>query len=699
MVARLAEIAKRAAVDDIYVGTGALEKARAELAALGDEPKPFKRWKLLRTIALEELKLGLNREAVEHGRAAVALDGELESLVDPKLRELAWLELAIAWMRFGESQNCVARHTAESCLLPIQGGGVHVDQEGSRKAIEVLERILRANAEQMTARWLLNLAYMTVGEYPAKVPDAWRIPPEAFRSDEAFPRFREVAPELELNAMTLAGASVIDDFDGDGRVEIVTSSWEPDGPLQLWKRADDGSWVERTREAGFVGITGGLNAVQADYDDDGDLDLLVLRGAWTMAGGRVPNSLLENDGHGRFRDVTHAAGLADPALPTQAADWADYDLDGDLDLYVGNESTDAIDAPSQLFRNRGDGTFVDVAEQAGVKNGRFAKGVSWGDFDGDRDPDLYVSNLGQANRLYENRGDGTFVDVAEKLGVTGPRDSFPCWFFDYDDDGRLDVFVGTFYRTVEPVIRSYLGLETGAETLALYHNESEPGRPAFREVGYASGLKRATAVMGANYGDLDDDGRLDIYLSTGYPAYEGLMPNLLYRNLGDRFADVTTAAGVGHLQKGHAVSFADVDADGDTDLFMEMGGAFTGDAFGNALFQNPGFGHHWIDVRLVGVRSNRFGVGARLRLVVEQGGARRTLFRTVKSGGSFGANPLVQHVGLGKAEKLVELEVSWPTTNTTQLFRDVAFDRRVVIVEGEDALRSVVPSPLPPRPR
>lgn len=697
MVARLAEIAAKAAVDDIYVGTGALAKAQQELAALGAERKPFKRWKLLRTIAIEELKLGRNREAVEHAEAAVALDPELESLIDAGQRELARLELAIASMRWGESQNCVARHTAESCLLPISGGGVHVDQAGSKRAIEVLERILARNPEQMTARWLLNLAYMTIGGYPDRVPEAWRVPPEAFRSDEPFPRFPEVAPELDLNAMTLAGASVIDDFDGDGTLEIVTSSWEPDGPLQMWKRLADGTWVERSREAGFAGLTGGLNALQADYDGDGDLDLLVLRGAWMMAGGRVPNSLLRNDGRGHFRDVTYEAGLADPALPTQAADWADFDLDGDLDLYVGNESTSAIEAPSQLFLNRGDGTFVDVAAEAGVLNQRFAKGVSWGDYDGDRFPDLYVSNLGQPNRLYRNRGDGTFADVAPELGVQRPIDSFPCWFFDYDNDGALDIFVGTFYRSVEPIVRSYLGLETGAEALTLYRGD---GKGGFREVGTELGLRRATVVMGANYGDLDDDGWLDLYLSTGYPAYEGLMPNLLYRNrAGKSFADVTTAAGVGHLQKGHAVSFADVDGDGDTDLFVEMGGAFTGDAFGNALFRNPGFGHRWIEVRLVGARSNRFGVGARLRCIVETEGGRFTLYRTVRSGGSFGAGPLTQHLGLGRATKLLELEVVWPASGTKQLFRDVALDRRVVIVEGDSDLRAELPAELPQRAR
>ena len=147
----------------------------------------------------------------------------------------------------------------------------------------------------------------------------------------------------------------------------------------------------------------GLNLLQADYDNDGDLDIYVLRGAWLGQAGRHPDSLLRNDGKARFRDATFDAGLGEAHYPTQTAAWADYDNDGDLDLYVGNEVF-----PCRLFRNNGDGSFTDVAEFAGVTNDDVAKAVVWGDYDGDRYPDLYVSNFGGPNRLYHNNGDGTF---------------------------------------------------------------------------------------------------------------------------------------------------------------------------------------------------------------------------------------------------------------------------------------------------
>jgi hypothetical protein len=169
------------------------------------------------------------------------------------------------------------------------------------------------------------------------------------------------------------------------------------------------------------------------------------------------------------------------------------------------------------------------------------------------------------------------------------------------------------------------------------------------------------------------------------------MPNLLFHNRrGAGFADVSTAAGVGHVQKGHGVSFADLDHDGDQDLFIELGGSFLGDGFGNALFENPGFGNHWIVLKLVGKQSNRQGVGARIRAEIEEGGRRRSVYHWVSSGGSFGANPLRAHLGLGKAARIEALEVFWPTTGRTQRFAGVAADQFLEIVEDATS-----PRPLP----
>ena len=159
------------------------------------------------------------------------------------------------------------------------------------------------------------------------------------------------------------------------------------------------------------------------------------------------------------------------------------------------------------------------------------------------------------------------------------------------------------------------------------------GDGRFEEVADRYNLAHPAAPMGSNFGDLDNDGYLDFYLGTGYPNYHSVMPNVMYRNLGGNgFANVTYAGGFGHLQKGHAVVFADLDHDGDQDVFEQMGGAFPGDQYGNVLYENPGFGNHWTTIKLVGVQSNRSGIGARIRAEIIEDGTRRSIYRYINSG-------------------------------------------------------------------
>jgi hypothetical protein len=337
--------------------------------------------------------------------------------------------------------------------------------------------------------------------------------------------------------------------------------------------------------------------------------------------------------------------------------------------------------PCQLFRNNGDETFTDVARQAGVVNERFSKAVLWGDYDGDAWPDLYVSNYMGPNRLYRNQGNSTFIDVAPELGMVGPRESFPIWFWDYNNDGHLDLYVAAYRARGPEVAASYLNREVDDEVLARLYRGN--GKGGFDSVGKEANLVHPTAPMGSNFGDLDNDGYLDFYVGTGWPNYETLMPNLLYRNLrGERFADVTMSSGLGHLQKGHSVAFADLDNDGDQDIFEQMGGAYPGDKYFDVLYENPGFGNHWIAIQLTGVTSNRSAIGARIRVDMVEDSKPRTIYKYVNSGGTFGANPLRQSIGLGKAEKIQQLEVFWPTSGKTQSLKEVPMDSFIRIVEG-----------------
>jgi hypothetical protein len=683
MLRLLEDIRARTPAENHYLGDAGRSQAEAQLASLPPSAPDLTRFRLHCLTSIHDLRLGHTEEAIRHLEQAYALLPKVRSQIPPEIAEEAILQVAVGHLRKGENENCVHDRNAESCILPIRGRGVHRRPAGSRKAIEYLNLLLQQNPGHLTARWLLNIASMTLGLYPAGVPKRFLIPPDAFQSQEAFPRLVDVAPDLGLNTMSLAGGAIADDFDNDGWLDIVVSEWNTAGQVRIFRNQGDGTFSERTREAGLTGLYGGLNLIQADYDNDGDIDIFVPRGAWLEAAGRHPNSLLRNDGQGRFRDLTFEAGLGEVHYPTQTASWSDYDNDGDLDLYIGNERF-----PSQLFRNNGNGTFTDIARQAGVENNRFAKGVVWGDYNGDRFPDIYVSNMEDQNRLYRNNRDGTFTDVAPQLGVTKPLWSFPAWFWDFNQDGLLDLYVASYHPDVRRVAAGFLGLPHDGEPACLYQNDGQGG---LREVAAAMGLTRVAITMGANFGDLDYDGFPDFYLGTGYPAYEALMPNLLFHNRrGAGFADVSTAAGVGHVQKGHGVSFADLDHDGDQDLFIELGGSFLGDGFGNALFENPGFGNHWIVLKLVGKQSNRQGVGARIRAEIEEGGRRRSVYHWVSSGGSFGANPLRAHLGLGKAARIEALEVFWPTTGRTQRFAGVAADQFLEIVEDATS-----PRPLP----
>ena len=640
------------------------------------------------------LRLTLAREALKHGRIEESLSvlRELEEIA--RRAKIPWTMMgpllrvrAVTHLRAAEVENCIKRHNRDCCIFPLAEGGVHTVDDPIRLAAADYRALVDQYPKELGLRWLLNLCHQAIGDWPEALPDALLVPPQAFVSSHDVGRFRDVAPELGVAAKNLCGGVVVEDFDGDGDLDIVTSTFDVNGPLIFYRNEEDGTFSDASALAGTSDQLGGLNLISGDYDSDGDVDLLVLRGAWLLDDGRIRNSLLENDGEGVFKDVTHRAGMALPAAPTQAACWGDYDNDGDLDLFVGNESRMRTrgdgDYPSQLWRNEGDGTFIDVAEAAGVRNNAFCKGACWGDYDNDGDIDLYISNI-QSNRLLQNQGDGTFRGVARQAGVSLPHRTFATWFFDYDNDGWLDLFVASYDATIDDVCADHLGLEFEAHPPALFHNR---GDGTFEDVARTHGLDHAWLPMGANFGDLDNDGWLDIYLATGDPMYESLVPNAMLRNdAGRGFQDVTTSGGFGHLQKGHGVSFADIDSDGDQDIYHQLGGFYPGDGFHNALFENPGHGNHFLMLELRGVESHTSGFGARVEVRVKGPGGERSIHRAPGSVSSFGGSPSRLELGLGDAEEILSLQIRWPVSGETDSYSEVPMDARVRATEGGTSL-------------
>ena len=197
--------------------------------------------------------------------------------------------------------------------------------------------------------------------------------------------------------------------------------------------------------------------------------------------------------------------------------------------------------------------------------------------------------------------------------------------------------------------------------------------------------------MGANFGDLDNDGFLDVYLGTGDPDYRNLVPNVMLRNdRGQKFQNVTTSGGFGHLQKGHGIAFADFDHDGDQDIFHQLGGFLPGDRFHNALYLNPGHENHYIAIQLVGTKSNRNGLGARIEVVTNSMGDQSSFHRAVGSVSSFGGSPLSRtEIGIGQAESIKEVKITWPASSHTQSFTDVPLDSMIRFTEEDSEFVSV----------
>ena len=639
----------------------------------------------LMRIASAALNVGENQAAID------ALD-KIESLVegtkpDPKFLRFIRSMRGVAWLRVGELENCVTNHTVLSCLAPIEPGGVHKLERGSRHALAEFASVLEEEPWDLRARWLYNIAAMTLGEWPDQVNPDWAVPEALFASEYPMKRFPDIAAKLGLDVNDRAGGVVADDFDNDGHLDLMVSAWGLDSPLKFFRNNGNGSFSERGGQAGLAGLTGALNMIQADYNNDGFLDVLLLRGGWLGVAGHYPSSLLRNNRDGTFTDVTEAAGLL-RYRPTQTAVWFDYNGDGWIDLFIGNESWENDPNPCELYRNNGDGTFQDMARESGVNVVAVVKGVSAGDFNNDGRPDLYLSLRARDNILFRNDGGGKFTDVARSAGVTEPVYSFPTWFFDYDNDGWEDLFVADYgVNHVGDVAADFLRLPSKGAKARLYRNRGDGG---FDDVTERVSLHKVMLAMGCNFGDLDNDGWLDFYLGTGDPDLATVIPNRMFRNAGGKtFQDVTTAGGFGHLQKGHGVAFADLDNDGDQDVFAVMGGAYESDVYRRALFENPGHGRSWVKLKLEGVKSNRAAIGARIKAVFEDEGRTRTIYKTVNSGGSFGANPLRQELGLASAKRVEKLEVRWPATGKTQVFTNLAVNTTFYLKEGASRLEEV----------
>ncbi|MDR6944198.1 CRTAC1 family protein [Mucilaginibacter pocheonensis] len=603
----------------------------------------------------------------------------------------------IAYMRLGERSNCMLNHTGSSCIFPIKDDGVHVIKTGSTKAIEIYKTLLKINPNDLESRWLINIAYMTLGQYPHDVPADVLIPGlNNTRATDIKP-FRDVAKSLGLNVNGRAGGVVVDDFNNDGYLDIITSAWDLGDPMHYFENNKNGTFSDVTAHANLTGITGGLNIQQTDYNNDGNIDLFILRGAWLDKGfGDQPSSLLRNNGDGTFTDVTKQSGLL-YFHPTQAATWADFNNDGWLDVFIGTESSNNNNINTSrsfcmLYINNHDGTFTNVAKASHCDISAFVKGVTSADYNNDGWTDIFISTMNGKKYLLKNKGRVSgaidFEDVTAAAGIANNTErTFTTWFYDYNNDGWQDIIVCDY--KFEHALSYYTAAEAlgspvpNAGNVFLYRNNHD-GK--FTDVTKEAGLDKVVYSMGANFGDIDNDGYPDMYFGTGNPDFRSLIPNKFFKNInGKKFDDITTASHMGNLQKGHGVAFADLRNNGRQDVFAEMGGAYIGDSYSSSLYLNPNDNNNnWISLKLEGVKANKAAIGSHIKLTFTENGIKRSVYKDVNSGGSFGSSPLKQEMGIGKATVIDEVEIKWAGSGAIQRFKNVLPNQFLQITEGNN---------------
>jgi hypothetical protein len=549
--------------------------------------------------------------------------------------------------------------------------------------------------------------------------------------------FVNIGRESGLNAKTIFGGEhknkyllettgcgvAFYDYDNDGwldiflvngtRLEGFPAGSEPTS--HLFRNNRDGTFTDVTAKAGVAHSGWGQGVCVGDYDNDGWDDLFV-----TYFG---KNVLYHNNGDGTFADVSQRAGVAGKGTRwNTGCAFVDYDRDGRLDLFVANYiDLDLATAPvpesgpclyksvmvacgppglqggkNILYHNNGDGTFTDVSEASGIlsANGTYGLGVLTADFDNDGWPDIYVANDSTASALYQNKKNGKFQDIAIEAGCALSPDGKPqagmgVSAADYDLDGNLDVVKTNF----------------AGDTPSLYHNL---GGANFEDATFTAGLGAHTQYLGWGCGfvDMDNDGWADILICNGhvYPEVEQLKTEagyaqrkLLYQNLHNgHFADVSLQAGPGISEPSpsRGAAFGDFDNDGDIDIVVN-----TVNDYPQLLRCDLKLNHNWIKVRTMGTKSNRSGIGARLRCVTQLPGESKPhqQIDEVRSGGGyFSQNDLRVHFGLGKAEKVDVLEVRWPSGQIDTL-KDVKVNQVIFVKEGE-GINHTMQFPKNPKP-
>jgi hypothetical protein len=649
----------------------------------------------------EKGKLAFHRGDFSQAALLIAKDVKRYGESEPKL---FWL--AMSYMRLGETENCLTKlkngsavpnlsqsqHEPMVCTLPFTV--FHDKPEYSREAGHLFQRLLdKYDNSNYLYRWLLNLSYMAIHEFPEGVPVRYRIQsefidtfygPKKQQMEARYPylSFEEGAHQLGITSLNTGRGVAVEDFKHDGFFDIVTcSTFEG---MHFYKNRAGKTFQDQTRGSGLEGVKQCFAVVPVDYDNDGWVDLFVSR----------PFShylLLKNNGDGTFRDVTVEVGLWDPKdndkiAATWIPAWADVNNDGKLDLFLSEWAfrmpmvSGIMKKPrldSALFINE-NGHFVNRTKEYGLESfvhDYYYVGAAFGDYDGDGLPDLLLTSpLRKSTLLLRNVDGRHFVDSHL---MTHASSGFTAAFLDVNHDGRLDIFIGGFGDAKSNTEQVVFGRHTNEFLSGHSSLLIQQPNGSFEE--HRQVFDMPISTMGASWGDLTNSGCYDFYFGTGDPEPWFILPHLMYMGKPKgtgcslEFENISMLQGFGNLQKGHGIVFFDFNNDGKQDVFSSLGGMWPGDAWASQLFINHSqTSNTWTKIRLRGRKSNYFGIGAMIRVEAENVKGENILryyFMDQKTG--FGGGPFLAHIGLADAIRIKRVEVTWPTSNCKASYNDV----------------------------
>jgi hypothetical protein len=555
-------------------------------------------------------------------------------------------------------------------------------QERYARGIPYSLQACRAAPETLHYRWMLRALTLMAGRPESTIPAAYRLKvPEAVHAPF---HLRDVTAASGTGRVALGRGAAWGDFDGDGRDDILVGAER--APFRLLHNLGNGQFTDVAAQMGLVDPVGlGCYAAQfVDYDNDGFQDIFLSSNGWG-GGGRL--FLFHNERGKKFTDVTQTAGLGEPVNAFGSA-WADYDNDGHADLAVATGIIDPAGGDRiRLFHNEGNGEFREVGLEAGLAQKAQWISVCWGDYDGDGRQDLVATSYNDGCFLFRNLGNGRFEEVTGRAGLRESVHAYTAEFFDYDNDGRLDLFVSTYPDGgLHDMIENRLtgAVVPAAKRQLLFHND---GSGKFSNVTVPAGITGWFGAMSSQVADLDNDGYPEIVLGTGNPELDWTEPKALFLNNGrGHFTDVAQAAGLVNFGMMHGMAFSDYDDSGNLSLFGSCGGFYWGTRQSSRLYHNEGSGNRALELRLVGTRSNRDAIGAHVTAYVGS----RKIHRWVNGGNGFGSlNSRVVHIGLGRSASVDRLLVAWPS-GLRQSFRDLPAGHRLEIREGSSAVRSLL---------